>query len=445
MRARFVALLALLGPPLAAHAQQGTAIGASGLTQLTGDVTAGPGSGSVASTVVSIGGHLFSIGGTGGLTFTLIGPTTVTLPTSGTVTTTANNLGVFAATTSAQLAGVISDETGSGALAFAASPTFVTPALGAATATTLNGNTITTGTGTLTLAAGKTLAASNSLTLAGTDATTLTFQGTDTYVGRATTDTLTNKTFDTTFSTGNSFKINGTLITTTVGTGAAVLATSPSLAGNPLITNNVTALPAAPVAGTLLEIANVDATNTALNLDAFGALGDLTFRRADGTNASKTAVLSGETLGAIQTFGYTGSAYTVGNTVLFQATENWTGAATGTRAVFGTTATGTTTVVNGLTLDGAGHWVTGGFGPSCGTGCSAIASGNDNAFTVTTGTAQTSITVNFGKTWGAAPVCNVSSNSTAAVTDIASVSTTAITFGASVALSGATLYVNCRQ
>lgn len=34
----------------------------------------------------------------------------------------------------------------------------------------------------------------NSLTLAGTDATTITFQGTDTYVGRTTTDTLTNKT-----------------------------------------------------------------------------------------------------------------------------------------------------------------------------------------------------------------------------------------------------------
>lgn len=41
---------------------------------------------------------------------------------------------------------------------------------------------------------GKTLTLNNSLTLAGTDSTTLTFQGSDTYVGRATTDTLTNKT-----------------------------------------------------------------------------------------------------------------------------------------------------------------------------------------------------------------------------------------------------------
>lgn len=47
---------------------------------------------------------------------------------------------------------------------------------------------------TLAVADGKTLTASNTLTLAGTDSTTITFQGTDTYVGRTTTDTLTNKT-----------------------------------------------------------------------------------------------------------------------------------------------------------------------------------------------------------------------------------------------------------
>lgn len=43
---------------------------------------------------------------------------------------TSNPLSQFAATTSAQLAGVISDETGNGALVFATSPTLVTPALG---------------------------------------------------------------------------------------------------------------------------------------------------------------------------------------------------------------------------------------------------------------------------------------------------------------------------
>lgn len=56
---------------------------------------------------------------------------TVTLPNAtGTVALTANKLSDFAATTSAELAGTISDETGSGALVFADSPTLITPALG---------------------------------------------------------------------------------------------------------------------------------------------------------------------------------------------------------------------------------------------------------------------------------------------------------------------------
>lgn len=50
---------------------------------------------------------------------------------------TSGNLSQFAATTSAQLAGVISDETGSGALVFAISPTLVTPAIGTPSSGTL--------------------------------------------------------------------------------------------------------------------------------------------------------------------------------------------------------------------------------------------------------------------------------------------------------------------
>ncbi len=46
---------------------------------------------------------------------------------------TANPLSQFAATTSAQLRGVITDETGTGALVFGTSPTLVTPALGTPT------------------------------------------------------------------------------------------------------------------------------------------------------------------------------------------------------------------------------------------------------------------------------------------------------------------------
>ena len=56
--------------------------------------------------------------------------------------TTANSLSQFASTTSSQLAGVISDETGSGALVFATSPTLVTPVLGTPSSGTLSNCTV---------------------------------------------------------------------------------------------------------------------------------------------------------------------------------------------------------------------------------------------------------------------------------------------------------------
>lgn len=60
-----------------------------------------------------------------------------TIPSSKTLVVTTDTLAVHAATTSAELAGVISDETGTGALVFANTPTLVTPNIGAATGTSL--------------------------------------------------------------------------------------------------------------------------------------------------------------------------------------------------------------------------------------------------------------------------------------------------------------------
>lgn len=94
-----------------------------------------------------------------------------------TVVTSAETVDVLASSTSAQLKTLISDETGSGFLVFATSPTLVTPTLGVATATTVNKVTFTTpATGsTLTILDGKTLTVNNTITLAGTDAQTYIF------------------------------------------------------------------------------------------------------------------------------------------------------------------------------------------------------------------------------------------------------------------------------
>lgn len=89
-----------------------------------------------------------------------------------------------ALTNSAGLSGALSDESGTGLAVFQTSPTLVTPALGVATATSINGITITTGTGTLTLAAGSTLATSgaNSITLTSTGTTNVTLPPSGTLV-----------------------------------------------------------------------------------------------------------------------------------------------------------------------------------------------------------------------------------------------------------------------
>lgn len=66
----------------------------------------------------------------------------------------ANPLSQFAATTSAQLAGVLTNETGSGLAVFATTPTLTTPVLGVATATSINKWVLTAPTTAATLTAG---------------------------------------------------------------------------------------------------------------------------------------------------------------------------------------------------------------------------------------------------------------------------------------------------
>jgi hypothetical protein len=111
------------------------------------------------------------------LTFTGTDSSSVAFGGGGTVAYTSNKLSVFAATSSSELAGIISDETGSGSLVFATSPTLVTPTLGVATATSINKMAITAPatSSTLAVADGKTFTVSNTLTLTGTDSSSVAF------------------------------------------------------------------------------------------------------------------------------------------------------------------------------------------------------------------------------------------------------------------------------
>jgi hypothetical protein len=89
------------------------------------------------------------------------------------------------------------NSSGTGNVARTTSPSFTTPSLGAATATSINGLTLTSSTGALTVANGKTLTANSTLTLAGVDGKTLTVNSSLTLTG---TD-ATTMTFPTTSAT----------------------------------------------------------------------------------------------------------------------------------------------------------------------------------------------------------------------------------------------------
>ena len=226
--------------------------------------------------------------GSGALVFAT-SPTLVTpllgTPTSGTLTnctgyTVANlsglgtNVGTFLATpSSANLAAAVTDETGSGALVFATSPSLTTPSLGVATATSVNKVAITapaTGS-TLTIADGKTLTASNTLTFTGTDSSSVAFGGGGTVIysggalGTPSSGTLTNCT-GLPVSTGISGLGTGvatflatpssanliSAITDETGSGALVFATSPTL---------VTPVLGTPSSGTLTNCTGYSASN----------------------------------------------------------------------------------------------------------------------------------------------------------------------------------------
>jgi hypothetical protein len=165
----------------------------------------------------------------------------------------ANPLSQFAATTSAQLAGVISNETGSGSLVFATSPTLVTPALG--TPTALVGTSIS-GTGASFTAGNVTTNANltGGVTSDGNAATVVTnanLTGHVTSVGNAAV-----------LGSFTSLQLSAAL-TNETGSGAAVFGTSPTLT-TPTLTGSVSLADAANVHISVPLLAGTDHTTTGI-------------------------------------------------------------------------------------------------------------------------------------------------------------------------------------
>ena len=243
------------------------------------------------------------------LTFTGTDSSSVEFGAGGTVAYKGSSLAQFAATTSSELAGIISDETGSGSLVFATSPSLTTPSIGVATATSINSLTISTSTGTLTIANGKTLTASNTLTFTGTDSSSVEFGagGTVAYKGSSLAQ----------FAATTSSELAG-IISDETGSGSLVFATSPTISGHPTI-EGVTSTGATGT-GKFVFDGSPSLTTPSLGVATATSINSLTISTSTGT----LTIANGKTLTASNTLTFTGTdtssvAFGGGGTVAYTA------------------------------------------------------------------------------------------------------------------------------
>ncbi len=171
---------ALVGTNITGTAASLTAGHVTTNANLTGVITSSGNATSIASQTGT--GTKFVVDNSPTLITPVLGVATATSLAIGGATIGSNGLAV---TGHVLIEGVTSTgATGTGRFVFDGTPTLITPVLGVATATSVNGLTITTTTGVLTMTNGKTLAVAKTITLDGTDSTTMTFPSTSATIAR---------------------------------------------------------------------------------------------------------------------------------------------------------------------------------------------------------------------------------------------------------------------
>jgi len=222
---------------------------------------------------ITLAGALVTTG-SNSLTLNTTSTTNVTLPTSGTLAIIGSALSQFAATTSAELAGVISDETGTGALVFGTTPTFTTSVLTNSATLAVFNTTATTvsafgaSTATAIGAATGTTTIGNDLTVTGD----LKVGGNDILASDGTTAiTLVNATGNVTIA--GDLKVGGNDILASDGSTAITMSgNNVTIAGNLTVSGNTTTVNSTTLTVTdpLVFVAKDNNATDAIDIGIFG-------------------------------------------------------------------------------------------------------------------------------------------------------------------------------
>jgi hypothetical protein len=246
----------------------------------------------------------------------------------------------------------VNSATGSGAFVFAASPTLTTPIITtpAITGGTVVSSAISGGTINNTPIGGTTRAAGAFTTVGvGTSAPSASLHVTDSSTIPAVLQTssaaalLQLQNTDTTWYIGPSNAISAHAFG--ILDGASGFRLTIDTNGLVALNRNAIAAPTPPT-GTIFHVAGADAAATSITVGAFAAPTAYLGRRANGTNASKTTLTSGDAIISFAALGYDGSAYTASPqaAIVMYGGGTWSGSSTPAYIDFSTTAASSTTL-----------------------------------------------------------------------------------------------------